>query len=69
MVAFTSDWRFAPERSRELVKALHTGGSAVSYAGIDSPDGHDAFLLTNEHYFAVLRAFLNRVHAELEVAA
>ncbi len=69
VVAFTSDWRFAPERSRELVKALHTGGSAVSYAAIDSPDGHDAFLLPNDHYFGVLRAFLNRVHAELEVAA
>jgi homoserine O-acetyltransferase len=69
VVAFSSDWRFAPERSREIVKALHTGGSAVSYSVVESPDGHDAFLLPNEHYFAVLRAFLNRVHAELEAPA
>jgi homoserine O-acetyltransferase len=69
VVAFSSDWRFSPERSREIVKALHTGGSAVSYAAIESPDGHDAFLLPNDHYFAVLRAFLNRIHAELEVSA
>jgi homoserine O-acetyltransferase len=69
VVAFSSDWRFAPERSREIVKALHTGGSSVSYAAIDSPDGHDAFLLPNDHYFAVLRAFLNRIHTELEVTA
>jgi homoserine O-acetyltransferase len=68
VVAFSSDWRFAPDRSREIVTALHTGGSAVSYASIDSPDGHDAFLLPNDHYFAVLRAFLNHLHAELEVS-
>ncbi len=62
VVSFTSDWRFAPERSREIVAALHRGRKAVSYAEIDSPDGHDAFLLPNGDYEATLRAFLS--HAE-----
>lgn len=66
VVAFTSDWRFAPERSRELVDALHATAKRVSYAEIDSPEGHDAFLLRDPQYCAVLRGFLARVHADLQ---
>ncbi|MEL0081848.1 MAG: homoserine O-acetyltransferase [Gammaproteobacteria bacterium] len=63
VVAFTSDWRFSPERSREIVAALHQSGKQVAYAEIDSPDGHDAFLLPNQKYEACLRAFLNTAPA------
>jgi homoserine O-acetyltransferase/O-succinyltransferase len=68
VIAFSSDWRFAPERSRELVDALHATGKRVSYAQVDSPEGHDAFLLRNRYYFAVLGAFLARVHGEIGTA-
>ncbi len=50
VASFTSDWRFPPERSREIVKALVKGGKNVTYAEIDAPHGHDAFLLDNAHY-------------------
>ncbi|MCW5634280.1 MAG: homoserine O-acetyltransferase [Rubrivivax sp.] len=65
LVSFTTDWRFAPERSREIVKALVDNGIGVSYAEIDAPHGHDAFLLDDARYHAVLRAYFERIHAEI----
>jgi homoserine O-acetyltransferase/O-succinyltransferase len=56
MVSFTTDWRFSPARSREIVKALVDNRIEVSYAEIDAPHGHDAFLLDDPRYHGVLRA-------------
>jgi homoserine O-acetyltransferase len=56
LVSFTTDWRFAPARSREIVKALVDNRLAVSYAEIAAPHGHDAFLLDDPRYHGVLRA-------------
>lgn len=64
VVSFTSDWRFSPSRSREIVSALLDGDKAVAYAEIDAPHGHDAFLLPIPSYFDVLRAYLERVAEE-----
>jgi homoserine O-acetyltransferase len=61
LVSFTTDWRFAPERSRELVQALVKNDSRVTYAEIDAPHGHDAFLLDDARYMAVVRAYYDRV--------
>lgn len=65
VVSFTSDWRFSPARSREIVKALLDNGLSVSYAEIDSSQGHDAFLMENQDYFDVMRAYLTRVYEAL----
>ncbi|MBL8324735.1 MAG: homoserine O-acetyltransferase [Rubrivivax sp.] len=65
LVSFTTDWRFAPARSRELVKALVDNAAAVSYAEIDAPHGHDAFLLDDPRYHGVLRASFERIFHEL----
>ncbi len=65
VVSFTSDWRFAPERSREIVDALVDAGKKVSYAEVGSYLGHDDFLLTMPHYVATLRAYLTRVADEI----
>jgi len=56
LVSFTTDWRFSPARSREIVKALLDNRRDVSYAEIDAPHGHDAFLLDDPRYHGVLRA-------------
>lgn len=69
VVSFTTDWRFAPARSRELVDALLRAGKHVSYANIDSSHGHDAFLLPNERYEAVLGGFMTRIANDVEHAA
>ncbi|MEO8250092.1 MAG: homoserine O-acetyltransferase [Burkholderiales bacterium] len=62
IVSFTTDWRFAPARSRELVKALLDNRRGVSYAEIDAPHGHDAFLLDDPRYLNLVRSyFANRV--------
>ncbi len=61
LVSFTTDWRFAPARSREIVKALVDNRIAVNYAEIDAPHGHDAFLLDDARYHGVLRAYFERV--------
>lgn len=64
VASFTSDWRFAPARSREIVKALHDNNLNVSYAEIESKEGHDSFLLEIEAYQNLMRSYLNRVAAE-----
>ena len=64
LVSFTTDWRFAPARSREIVKALLDNQRDVSYAEIDAPHGHDAFLLDDPRYMGVVRSyFQSRVAA------
>jgi homoserine O-acetyltransferase len=65
LVSFTTDWRFSPARSRELVKALLDNRRSVSYAEIDAPHGHDAFLLDDVRYMGVVRSYFERVAAEL----
>lgn len=69
VVSFTTDWRFAPSRSRELVDALVLAGKRVSYANIDSSYGHDAFLLPHPRYEAVLGGFLRQAGDTLGLAA
>ncbi len=69
IVSFTTDWRFAPGRSREIVEALLANGKRVTYAEIDAPHGHDAFLLTDERYHAVVRAWFERVAATVHGGA
>ncbi|RAR58526.1 homoserine O-acetyltransferase [Onishia taeanensis] len=61
VVSFSTDWRFPPWRSRELVDALVRADKPVSYANIDSPHGHDAFLLPEPRYQAVFAGFMARV--------
>src|SRR5204863_3028221 len=61
VVSFTSDWRFAPSRAREIVKALLDNRCDVSYAEIDAPHGHDAFLLDDARYHALVRAYFDGV--------
>ncbi|MCW5665340.1 MAG: homoserine O-acetyltransferase [Piscinibacter sp.] len=65
VVSFTTDWRFSPERSREIVKALVDNRLHVSYAEIDAPHGHDAFLLEDPRYHGVLRACFDNLAKEL----
>ncbi len=65
VVSFTTDWRFSPLRSREIVKALLDNKRDVSYAEIAAPHGHDAFLLDDPRYHGVLRAYFERVAQEL----
>ena len=61
IVSFTTDWRFSPERSREIVHALLKNKRAVTYAEIDAPHGHDAFLLDDARYHNLVRAYFDRV--------
>ena len=65
MVSFSSDWRFAPARAREILKALLDNRRDVTYAEIDAPHGHDAFLLEDERYLALVRAYFDNVAREV----
>ncbi|MEZ5646722.1 MAG: homoserine O-acetyltransferase [Burkholderiaceae bacterium] len=64
LVSFTTDWRFSPARSREIVKALLDNGLDVSYAEIDAPHGHDAFLLDDARYLAAIRSYFEQTVAQ-----
>ncbi|KQU82820.1 homoserine O-acetyltransferase [Variovorax sp. Root318D1] len=66
LVSFKTDWRFSPARSRELVKALLDNRRNVSYAEIDAPHGHDAFLLDDVRYMGVVRSYFERVAHEIQ---
>lgn len=66
IASFTTDWRFSPQRSREIVKALLDNRLDVSYAEIDAPHGHDAFLLDDPRYHGVLRAYFERIAEGLQ---
>lgn len=68
LVSFTTDWRFSPKRSRELVKALLDNKRDVSYAEIDAPHGHDAFLLDDPRYTGVIRSYFESILQSLEGA-
>ena len=61
VVSFTTDWRFAPDRSREIVKALLDNKLDVSYGEIDAPHGHDAFLLEDPRYHGLVRAYFEQI--------
>jgi homoserine O-acetyltransferase len=64
LVSFTTDWRFSPTRSREMVRALLDNQRDVSYAEIDAPHGHDAFLLDDPRYMHVVRSYFARIADE-----
>ncbi|MFZ6749318.1 homoserine O-succinyltransferase MetX [Undibacterium sp. Ren11W] len=65
LASFSTDWRFSPERSREIVQALVENKRTVSYAEIDAPHGHDAFLLEDERYLNLVAAYYARIAKEL----
>ena len=65
IASFTTDWRFPPSRSHEIVKALLANQVPVTYAEIDAPHGHDAFLLDDPQYHSLVRAYFERVLAEV----
>jgi homoserine O-acetyltransferase len=69
LVSFTTDWRFAPKRSREIVKALLDNRRDVSYAEIDAPHGHDAFLLDDPRYMGVVSSYFDSVAKEVLATA
>jgi homoserine O-acetyltransferase len=64
LVSFTTDWRFSPKRSREMVRALLDNQRDVSYAEIDAPHGHDAFLLDDPRYMGVVRSYFDSISQE-----
>ena len=68
LVSFTTDWRFSPKRSREMVKALLDNRREVTYAEIDAPHGHDAFLLDDARYMGVMRSYFHSIDAAVNRA-
>ena len=65
LISFSTDWRFSPTRSREIVKALLDNRRDVSYAEIDAPHGHDAFLLDDARYMNVVRSYFDNMSSAL----
>ncbi|MDO4879597.1 MAG: homoserine O-acetyltransferase [Neisseria sp.] len=65
IASFTTDWRFAPERSRALVKHLVRAGKDVQYIEVESNHGHDAFLMTDEAYMQAVAAYMDNIHKNI----
>lgn len=68
VLSFNSDWRFSPEKSQEIVRALQNNKLNVSYAEINSPQGHDSFLIEVPEYMQVMFAYMNRIAIEIKEA-
>ena len=66
IISFTTDWRFPPERSREIVSALLDNNLDVSFIDVESAQGHDSFLLDVPLYHEILHAYFERIHRELQ---
>jgi homoserine O-acetyltransferase/O-succinyltransferase len=66
VLSFSSDWRFAPARSREIVKAMVAARVAVSYAEVEEHHGHDGFLMPIPYYLAVFRAYMESIEVGSE---
>ena len=69
LVSFSTDWRFPPERSREIVNALLNTRKEISYLEIDADQGHDAFLMPIPRYTRALKSYLCRLHDEINNSA
>lgn len=69
LVSFTTDWRFPPQRSREIVSALMRNNARVTYAEIDAPHGHDAFLMADRRYHDLIRSYFAQVAEDLSLEA
>lgn len=65
LVSYSTDWRFPPERTQEIVTALLKAGKQVSYLDIEADEGHDAFLLPVPRYMQAMTTYLNRVKQEV----
>ena len=65
LASFSTDWRFPPERSREIVEALIRNRRDVVYAEIDAPHGHDAFLLDDVRYHRAVAAYFDNIGREV----
>ncbi len=65
LASFTTDWRFSPQCSRDIVQALVSNQRTVSYAEIDAPHGHDAFLLDDARYLNLIAAYFANIDQEL----
>ncbi|WP_342245046.1 homoserine O-succinyltransferase MetX [Pseudomonas sp. OTU5201] len=61
VMSFTTDWRFSPARSREIVDALTAARKNVCYLEIDAPQGHDAFLIPIPRYLQAFSSYMNRI--------
>lgn len=61
VISFTTDWRFSPERSHEIVNALMAARKNVCYLEVDAPQGHDAFLIPIPRYLQAFRGYMNRI--------
>jgi homoserine O-acetyltransferase len=64
VASFTTDWRFSPKRSHEIVRALLDANKSVTYVEIEAQQGHDAFLIPIPDYFSALQTFMNNVAKE-----
>ena len=65
LISFSTDWRFPPERSREIVNDLLKANKEVTYLEIEADQGHDAFLLPIPRYIEALSSYLNHIHTEV----
>jgi homoserine O-acetyltransferase len=65
VISFTTDWRFSPERSQDIVNNLLLEDKDVSYANIDAPQGHDSFLFPIPRYVKIFKNYMDRIHSEL----
>lgn len=68
VISFTSDWRFSPERSQEIVDALLSAGKEVTYAEIEANQGHDAFLMPIPRYIEIMTIYMKQVIADSELS-
>ena len=65
VISFTSDWRFSSSKSHEIVKSLVKAKKNVSYSEIEADQGHDAFLMEDDHYHGIIKSYFDKIYMQL----
>ncbi|MDH3387238.1 MAG: homoserine O-acetyltransferase [Gammaproteobacteria bacterium] len=59
VVGVTTDILFPSRQQREIADVMRSTGTEVDYVEIDSVNGHDAFLIDDQHFSPVVKKFLD----------
>ncbi len=63
VIGVSTDILFPLQQQQQIAEGLQAAGAKVEFVALDSPQGHDAFLVDIEHYSPAIGGFLNQLAA------
>ena len=63
VIGVSTDILFPLQQQEQIAEGLQAAGARVEFVALDSPQGHDAFLVDIDNYSRAIGGFLNRLAA------